>query len=93
VWKATTSVGCGQTEYSGLQESDAINYFVVCQYYPPGNYDTSGEFHDNVGPLVSSRMSMGAPNPTAGSSQSQPTTSSGNKPISNQGSSGNGNGG
>ena len=32
VWKATTSVGCARAE------CEDIGWFVVCQYWPPGNF-------------------------------------------------------
>ena len=46
VWKATTSVGCGRAECNGEGGDDAPGWFVVCNYYPPGN--VIGSFTQNV---------------------------------------------
>ncbi|MCJ1400322.1 hypothetical protein MMC11_003527 [Xylographa trunciseda] len=35
VWKATTTVGCGRTLCNGT--NDVAGWYVVCEYYPPGN--------------------------------------------------------
>jgi hypothetical protein len=43
VWKNTTSVGCGRTQCNGERDKDkdkdmaAPGWYVVCEYYPPGN--------------------------------------------------------
>lgn len=37
VWKNTTSVGCGRTECNGDGGNKAPGWYVVCEYYPPGN--------------------------------------------------------
>ena len=48
VWSNTTSVGCGRTACDG--ENNTPGYFVVCEYYPPGNVvgDNNQYFVDNV---------------------------------------------
>jgi len=52
VWRNTKQVRCGyatyQTEGSGYTFN---NFYVTCQYYPPGNYNNL--YADNVGPLKS----------------------------------------
>jgi hypothetical protein len=68
VWKATTSVGCGRTNCTGSGGMDG--WFVVCEYYPPGN--VIGEFKENVQSQVS-----GSPTDTvesAGNATSAATT-------------------
>ena len=40
VWKATTTVGCGRTLCNEM--NDVAGWYVVCEYYPPGN--VIGEF-------------------------------------------------
>jgi len=44
VWKATTTVGCGRTLCNGT--NDVAGWYVVCEYYPPGN--VIGEFGTEV---------------------------------------------
>lgn len=44
VWKATTSVGCGRIDCDG--ENGTPGWYVVCEYYPPGN--VIGSFAVNV---------------------------------------------
>lgn len=44
VWKGTTSVGCGRSNCTG--KGDAPGWYVVCEYYPPGN--VQGQFKENV---------------------------------------------
>jgi hypothetical protein len=42
VWKATKSMGCGRFDCNG-QNGDkgaADGWFVVCEYWPPGNVET-----------------------------------------------------
>ncbi|KAF2441101.1 PR-1-like protein [Karstenula rhodostoma CBS 690.94] len=46
VWKATKTVGCGRTECDGQDKGKAPGWFVVCEYYPPGN--VIGSFVENV---------------------------------------------
>ncbi|KAL5412188.1 hypothetical protein PMIN04_009974 [Paraphaeosphaeria minitans] len=46
VWKATKTVGCGRTECDGQDKGKAPGWFVVCEYYPPGN--VIGSFAENV---------------------------------------------
>ncbi|KAL1595674.1 hypothetical protein SLS60_009363 [Paraconiothyrium brasiliense] len=46
VWKATKTVGCGRTECDGQDKGKAPGWFVVCEYYPPGN--VIGSFIQNV---------------------------------------------
>jgi hypothetical protein len=74
VWKATTSVGCGRTNCLG--ENNLPNnpdYFVVCQYYPPGNIVNPGFFAANVGELVSGTLGVGIPT-GSGSGGSNPAS-------------------
>lgn len=50
IWKSSTKVGCGAAV--GRYKSNGTNWyavFVVCNYYPPGNY--SNEYTKNVMPL------------------------------------------
>ncbi|ELR02131.1 hypothetical protein VC83_06969 [Pseudogymnoascus destructans] len=44
VWKDTTSVGCGRRECDG--KGGSPGWYVVCEYYPPGN--VIGAFEENV---------------------------------------------
>ncbi|MCJ1281922.1 hypothetical protein MMC26_001245 [Xylographa opegraphella] len=44
VWKATTTVGCGRMLCDGT--NDVAGWYVVCEYYPPGN--VIGEFGAEV---------------------------------------------
>ncbi|KFY31956.1 hypothetical protein V493_00650 [Pseudogymnoascus sp. VKM F-4281 (FW-2241)] len=44
VWKETTTVGCGLRECDGRGGSPG--WYVVCEYYPPGN--VIGAFEENV---------------------------------------------
>ncbi|KAI9814776.1 MAG: hypothetical protein M1827_003042 [Pycnora praestabilis] len=44
VWKASRSVGCGRVDCAGTGE--VPGWYVVCEYYPPGN--VIGEFEQNV---------------------------------------------
>ena len=46
VWKSTTSTGCSATNCEGKGDGSAPGWFVVCEYYPPGN--VIGEFKQNV---------------------------------------------
>ena len=50
VWKSTRTVGCDRfdcgTERGNDQE--AKGWFVVCQYWPPGNVMGDHTFQDNV---------------------------------------------
>ncbi|KAF2810291.1 PR-1-like protein, partial [Mytilinidion resinicola] len=47
VWKASTTVGCSRTDCSGKTGAKAApGWFVVCEYYPPGN--VIGAFKQNV---------------------------------------------
>jgi len=48
VWKNTTSVGCGRKSCQG--KGGTPGFFVVCEYYPPGNVegDNNQFFADNV---------------------------------------------
>lgn len=42
VWNETTSMGCGAVNCDG----DVEGWFLVCEYYPPGN--VKGEFKANI---------------------------------------------
>lgn len=64
VWKATTDVGCSVTDCSasndgngtqGYKKGDAQGWFLVCEYWPPGNVvgDGNDYFKENVDPSVS----------------------------------------
>ncbi|KAL5345611.1 hypothetical protein ACLOAV_009365 [Pseudogymnoascus australis] len=44
VWKDTTTVGCGRRKCDGRGGSPG--WYVVCEYYPPGN--VIGAFEENV---------------------------------------------
>jgi len=48
VWSNTTSVGCGRTSCQGKNKTPG--WYVVCEYYPPGNVvgDKNQFFVDNV---------------------------------------------
>ena len=46
VWKASTRLGCGRAQCSGMFGGQAM---YVCQYAPPGN--VMGQFQQNVMPL------------------------------------------
>ncbi|KAF2474797.1 PR-1-like protein [Lindgomyces ingoldianus] len=46
VWKATTTVGCSRTECNNKNDGGAPGWYVVCEYYPPGN--VIGYFKENV---------------------------------------------
>ncbi|KAF1965033.1 PR-1-like protein [Bimuria novae-zelandiae CBS 107.79] len=46
VWKGTKTMGCGRTECNGKDDGEAPGWFVVCEYYPPGN--VIGAFVQNV---------------------------------------------
>ncbi|KAI0004287.1 CAP domain-containing protein [Russula compacta] len=47
VWKATTSVGCGIQQCSGIFPAEyGLATYIVCQYLPAGN--VIGEFAQNV---------------------------------------------
>jgi len=50
VWSNTTSVGCGRTSCQGKNKTPG--WYVVCEYYPPGNVegDNNQYFIDNVKP-------------------------------------------
>ncbi|GAA5833946.1 hypothetical protein JCM5353_002605 [Sporobolomyces roseus] len=50
IWKGTKSVGCQFRNCQGLFQSGQWGSYLVCQYYPPGNYQ--GEFLTNVLPPV-----------------------------------------
>jgi len=56
VWKATTAVGCGRERCDGRGGSPG--WFVVCEYYPPGN--VRGGFGENVQERVAGRGSGAA---------------------------------
>ncbi|KAH7401717.1 SCP-like extracellular protein [Phaeosphaeria sp. MPI-PUGE-AT-0046c] len=44
VWKASTQLGCARANCTG--KGDASGWFVVCEYFPPGN--VQGAFAENV---------------------------------------------
>lgn len=54
VWRGTTSVGCarvdcGINDYDDYDdEEDAQGWYVVCEYWPPGNVVGNGLFRSNV---------------------------------------------
>ena len=49
MWQDSEQVNCG---YTTFVKNGFNSYYVVCQYYPPGNY--VGEYAENVAPLTSS---------------------------------------
>ncbi|GAA5829910.1 hypothetical protein JCM11251_007929 [Rhodosporidiobolus azoricus] len=48
VWKGTTQVGCAMRPCKGLFQSGEFGNYLVCEYYPPGNY--ADQFEENVLP-------------------------------------------
>jgi hypothetical protein len=50
VWKSTRTVGCDRHDCGIGQNNgqDARGWFVVCQYWPPGNVVDDNMFRDNV---------------------------------------------
>ncbi|KAF2684655.1 PR-1-like protein [Lentithecium fluviatile CBS 122367] len=64
VWKATTSFGCGRTECNGEGGKEAPGWFVVCNYYPPGN--VIGAFTENVQGQVPEEEQPEGPRVSAG---------------------------
>jgi len=52
VWSNTTTVGCGRQNCNG--KDGTSGWYVVCEYYPPGNVVGDGNqfFEANVKPLV-----------------------------------------
>ena len=46
VWKKSTQLNCG---YATFTKGNYNSYYVVCQYYPAGNY--AGQYAANVAPL------------------------------------------
>lgn len=57
VWSNTTSVGCGRVNCNG--ENGTPGWYVVCEYYPPGNVvgDDNKYFVDNVKPQTKGKAS------------------------------------
>ncbi|KAL9047056.1 MAG: hypothetical protein Q9214_000273 [Letrouitia sp. 1 TL-2023] len=58
VWKATISLGCGRQECgqaSGRNQAKgtAPGWFLVCEYWPPGNVNSKEQFSQNVQKQVS----------------------------------------
>lgn len=58
VWKATTSLGCGRQECGQPNERNqakgtAPGWFLVCEYWPPGNVNSKEQFSQNVQKQVS----------------------------------------
>jgi hypothetical protein len=56
VWSNTTTVGCGRKACNG--DGGTPGYYVVCEYYPPGNVegDNNQFFVDNVKRLVKGKL-------------------------------------
>jgi len=50
VWKSTTSVGCGRKQCDGDGNPATPGWYVVCEYYPPGN--VIGSFDTQVGKQI-----------------------------------------
>ncbi|EER29831.1 SCP-like extracellular family protein [Coccidioides posadasii C735 delta SOWgp] len=56
VWKSTKSVGCGRHNCGSAgmhpkghhSEKKALGWYVVCEYYPPGNIIGGNQFRENV---------------------------------------------
>ncbi|KAK4616173.1 Cell wall protein PRY3 [Fulvia fulva] len=46
VWRNTTSVGCGLVACDNDAEGGVEGDYLVCEYWPPGNY--KGDFKNNV---------------------------------------------
>lgn len=62
VWRGTTSVGCarincGVGDDDDDDDEDAQGWYVVCEYWPPGNVLGNSLFRSNV-------LSANAPKPT-----------------------------
>jgi len=57
VWRNTTSVGCGRFACNGKNKTPG--YYVVCEYYPPGNVNGADDqyFIDNVKEQVKGKES------------------------------------
>jgi len=57
VWSNTTTVGCGRTSCAG--ENQTPGWYVVCEYFPPGNIegDNNQYFIDNVKKQVKGKAS------------------------------------
>jgi len=55
VWKATTTVGCGRYACDG--KNGTTGYYVVCEYYPPGN--VGGQYATEVDELIKGNISLG----------------------------------
>jgi len=76
VWKSTTEIGCGVTNCppiedsggDGDQENAAQGWYVVCEYYPPGNVvgDDNTWFEQNVDPPVNHGVRTVAASETLG---------------------------
>jgi len=47
VWKGTTTVGCARVDCAGNAGGNVEGWFVVCEYYPPGNVE--GQYREEVG--------------------------------------------
>lgn len=50
VWKGTTSFGCGRANCKGKPGATVPEWFVVCEYWPPGN--VQGQFKQEVGTQI-----------------------------------------
>ncbi|RDL36903.1 uncharacterized protein BP5553_06255 [Venustampulla echinocandica] len=56
VWTNTTSVGCGRTSCQGKGGTDG--WYVVCEYWPPGNVVGDGNryFKENVAKIIKGKL-------------------------------------
>ncbi|GAA5904722.1 uncharacterized protein JCM6883_003885 [Sporobolomyces salmoneus] len=48
IWKGTKTVGCQYKNCLGLMKGGQWGSYLVCQYYPPGNWE--GQYKENVLP-------------------------------------------
>ncbi|KAL5251463.1 hypothetical protein ACHWQZ_G016982 [Mnemiopsis leidyi] len=49
VWKETQQVNCAYSEY---MKGELNAYYVVCQYFPRGNFGGEADFAENVGQIA-----------------------------------------
>ena len=70
VWKSTTSVGCAAVDCTGKNDMDG--WFLVCEYWPPGNVvgENNAFFEQNVQSQIhnSGPSGSGTSSPTGGAS-------------------------
>ncbi len=57
VWKGTTTVGCARVDCAGSAGGNVQGWFVVCEYYPPGN--VGGQYREQVGREIRQLLAQG----------------------------------